>query len=203
MEENPSKNRKESQAGLKENQTATISYLSIFQYVSHLRRGLLPVPRRTRRPARLSCAIFRFTEDTLAHILNIRNTEARFCRPQGRCTRRDLSALRQLESSYDCVRPLSQCEACAVDAYGLSPLTGTIFDNTNKPLENSSRAADLMPVSRKGMSALQSTCSWASVLSHKRRGPQCAKTTSEARGRRTTPAGPAIEARRNPAACEP
>ena len=48
-----------------------------------------------------------------------------------------------------------QCEVCAVDGYRFSHLTGTIFENTNKPLKDWYRVAHLMLVSKKGMSALQ------------------------------------------------
>jgi ISXO2-like transposase domain len=49
-----------------------------------------------------------------------------------------------------------QCYACAPDtSYRFSHLTGTIFENTNKPLKDWYRVAHLMLVSKKGMSALQ------------------------------------------------
>jgi hypothetical protein len=48
-----------------------------------------------------------------------------------------------------------QCEQCAPDGYRFSHLTGTIFENTNKPLKDWFRVAHLMLVSKKGMSALQ------------------------------------------------
>jgi len=48
-----------------------------------------------------------------------------------------------------------QCELCAADGYRFSHLTGTIFENTNKPLKDWFRVAHLMLVSKKGMSALQ------------------------------------------------
>ena len=48
-----------------------------------------------------------------------------------------------------------QCEVCAADGYRFSHLTGTIFENTNKPLKDWYRVAHLMLVSKKGMSALQ------------------------------------------------
>ena len=49
-----------------------------------------------------------------------------------------------------------QCYACAPDtSYRFSHLTGTIFENTNKPLKDWFRVAHLMLVSKKGMSALQ------------------------------------------------
>jgi hypothetical protein len=49
-----------------------------------------------------------------------------------------------------------QCYQCAPDtSYRFSHLTGTIFENTNKPLKDWFRVAHLMLVSKKGMSALQ------------------------------------------------
>jgi transposase-like protein len=51
-----------------------------------------------------------------------------------------------------------QCTQCAPGGnmgYRFSHLTGTIFENTNKPLKDWFRVAHLMLVSKKGMSALQ------------------------------------------------
>jgi transposase-like protein len=51
-----------------------------------------------------------------------------------------------------------QCTQCAPGGntgYRFSYLTGTIFENTNKPLKDWFRVAHLMLVSKKGMSALQ------------------------------------------------
>jgi transposase-like protein len=51
-----------------------------------------------------------------------------------------------------------QCTECAPGGstgYRFSQLTGTIFENTNKPLKDWYRVAHLMLVSKKGMSALQ------------------------------------------------
>jgi transposase-like protein len=51
-----------------------------------------------------------------------------------------------------------QCTQCAPGGntgYRFSHLTGTIFENTNKPLRDWFRVAHLMLVSKKGMSALQ------------------------------------------------
>jgi ISXO2-like transposase domain/Transposase zinc-ribbon domain len=49
-----------------------------------------------------------------------------------------------------------QCYQCAPDtSYRFSHLTGTIFENTNKPLKDWYRVVHLMLVSKKGMSALQ------------------------------------------------
>jgi hypothetical protein len=59
-------------------------------------------------------------------------------------------------------RPIStmawhwQCKACApATTYRFSHLTGTIFENTNKPLRDWYRVIHLMLTSEKGMSALQ------------------------------------------------
>jgi transposase-like protein len=49
-----------------------------------------------------------------------------------------------------------QCKGCAPDTtYRFSHLTGTIFENTNKPLRDWYRVIHLMLTSKKGMSALQ------------------------------------------------
>jgi transposase-like protein len=49
-----------------------------------------------------------------------------------------------------------QCYQCAPDtSYRFSHLTGTIFENTNKPLKDWFRVIHLMLTSKKGMSALQ------------------------------------------------
>jgi transposase-like protein len=49
-----------------------------------------------------------------------------------------------------------QCYQCASDtSYRFSHLTGTIFENTNKPLRDWFKVTHLMLVSKKGMSALQ------------------------------------------------
>jgi transposase-like protein len=49
-----------------------------------------------------------------------------------------------------------QCYRCApVSSYRFSHLTGTVFENTNKPLKDWFRVIHLMLTSKKGMSALQ------------------------------------------------
>ena len=48
-----------------------------------------------------------------------------------------------------------QCEACAKDGYRFSHLTGTVFENTNKPLRDWYRVTHMMLTSKKGISALQ------------------------------------------------
>src|SRR6202521_2789508 len=49
-----------------------------------------------------------------------------------------------------------QCYECAKDtSYRFSHITGTIFDNTNKPLRDWFKVTHLMLTSKKGMSALQ------------------------------------------------
>ena len=47
------------------------------------------------------------------------------------------------------------CKACAKDGYHFSVLTGTIFENTNKPLRDWFRVIHMMLTSKKGVSALQ------------------------------------------------
>jgi hypothetical protein len=48
-----------------------------------------------------------------------------------------------------------QCESCAKDGYRFSGITGTIFENTNKPLRDWFKVTHLMLTSKKGISALQ------------------------------------------------
>ena len=48
-----------------------------------------------------------------------------------------------------------QCEQCAPDGYRFSHLTGTVFENTNKPLRDWFRVLHTMITSKKGVSALQ------------------------------------------------
>ena len=48
-----------------------------------------------------------------------------------------------------------QCRECAPQGYRFSCLSGTIFENTKKPLRDWYRVAHLMLASKKGMSALQ------------------------------------------------
>ena len=48
-----------------------------------------------------------------------------------------------------------QCRACAPQGYRFSCLSGTIFENTKKPLRDWYRVAHFMLSSKKGMSALQ------------------------------------------------
>jgi transposase-like protein len=48
-----------------------------------------------------------------------------------------------------------QCYQCAKSSYRFSHITGTIFENTNKPLKDWFRVIHLMLTSKKGMSALQ------------------------------------------------
>ena len=50
-----------------------------------------------------------------------------------------------------------QCYACAPNSgYRFSHITGTIFENTNKPLRDWFRVIHLMLTSKKGMSACKS-----------------------------------------------
>jgi transposase-like protein len=48
-----------------------------------------------------------------------------------------------------------QCERCTPDGYRFSIITGTVFENTNKPLRDWYRVIHLMLTSKKGMSARQ------------------------------------------------
>ena len=70
-----------------------------------------------------------------------------------------------------------QCTQCAPGGntgYRFSYLTGTIFENTNKPLKDWFRVAHLMLVSKKGMSALQ-ICRYMGFGSYKTAWLMCHK----------------------------
>jgi len=67
-----------------------------------------------------------------------------------------------------------QCEQCAPDGYRFSHLTGTIFENTNKPLKDWYRVIHLMLVSKKGISALQ-ICRYMGFGSYKTAWLMCHK----------------------------
>lgn len=47
------------------------------------------------------------------------------------------------------------CKGCAKDGYHFSVLTGTVFENTNKPLRDWFRVIHMMLTAKKGVSALQ------------------------------------------------
>ena len=68
-----------------------------------------------------------------------------------------------------------QCYECAKDtSYRFSHLTGTIFENTNKPLHDWFKVAHLMLTSKKGMSALQ-ICRYMGFGSYKTAWLMCHK----------------------------
>jgi transposase-like protein len=70
-----------------------------------------------------------------------------------------------------------QCTNCApggATGYRFSHLTGTIFENTNKPLKDWFRVVHLMLVSKKGMSALQ-ICRYMGFGSYKTAWLMCHK----------------------------
>jgi transposase-like protein len=48
-----------------------------------------------------------------------------------------------------------QCHQCAPQGYRFSHITGTVFENTNKPLRDWFRVVHMMVTSKKGVSALQ------------------------------------------------
>src|SRR5437588_10677792 len=75
---------------------------------------------------------------------------ARRWRKGVRCPRCDNPKVYALASGHHW-----QCEECAPDGYRFSHITGTIFENTNKPLRDWYRVIHLMLVSKKGMSARQ------------------------------------------------
>jgi transposase-like protein len=67
-----------------------------------------------------------------------------------------------------------QCYTCTDESYRFSHLTGTIFENTNKPLKDWYRVVHLMLVSKKGMSALQ-ICRYMGFGSYKTAWLMCHK----------------------------
>ena len=92
-------------------------------------------------------ALFKTEDDCIAYLI-VRRW------PQGVT----LPALRQRQSLCARLRPslaMHEVLAWLWNGYRFSHLTGTIFENTNKPLKDWYRVAHLMLVSKKGMSALQ------------------------------------------------
>ena len=92
-------------------------------------------------------ALFKTEDDCIAYLIARRW-------PQGvHCPRCGNAKVYALASGHHW-----QCAVCAPGGsagYRFSHLTGTIFENTNKPLKDWYRVAHLMLVSKKGMSALQ------------------------------------------------
>jgi len=89
-------------------------------------------------------ALFQTEDDCIRYLVIRRWSEG------VRCPRCDNAKVYALASGHHW-----QCEQCASNGYRFSHLTGTIFENTNKPLKDWYRVIHLMLVSKKGMSALQ------------------------------------------------
>ena len=93
-------------------------------------------------------ALFK-TEDDCIKYLVVRRWPNRVVCP--RCGNPAVYALHARAWHWQC----TQCAPGGNTGYRFSHLTGTIFENTNKPLRDWFRVVHLMLVSKKGMSALQ------------------------------------------------
>jgi hypothetical protein len=91
-------------------------------------------------------ALFRTEDDCIRYLVARRWPQGVVC---PRCGNPQPSEVRTMEWHWHCY----QCGPNT--SYRFSHLTGTIFENTNKPLKDWFRVIPLMLVSKKGMSALQ------------------------------------------------
>src|SRR5580658_2207483 len=89
--------------------------------------------------------LFKTPDDCIRYLVARRWPEGVRC---PRCGSERVYPVRTMEFHW-------QCYTCTTESYRFSHLTGTIFENTNKPLKDWFRVAHLMLVSKKGMSALQ------------------------------------------------
>ena len=92
-------------------------------------------------------ALFQTEDDCIRYLVARRWPEGVFC---PRCGNPKVYALAS-GHHWQC----TQCAPGGSTGYRFSHLTGTIFENTNKPLKVWYRVIHLMLVSKKGMSALQ------------------------------------------------
>jgi len=92
-------------------------------------------------------ALFKTPEDCIRYLIVRRWPEGAVC---PRCGNPKVYALKS-GHHWQC----TQCAPGGSTGYRFSHLTGTIFENTNKPLKDWFRVIHLMLVSKKGMSALQ------------------------------------------------
>jgi hypothetical protein len=93
-------------------------------------------------------ALFKTEDDCKAYLVARRWPQGVFC---PRCGNASVYELHTRAWHWQC----TQCAPGGNTGYRFSSLTGTIFENTNKPLKDWFRVAHLMLVSKKGMSALQ------------------------------------------------
>ena len=107
------------------------------------------MPRRPKPVHQMSAAqfdaLFQTEGDCIRYLVARRWPEGIRC---PRCGSERVYPVRTMEFHW-------QCYTCTNESYRFSHLTGTIFENTNKPLKDWFRVAHLMLVSKKGMSALQ------------------------------------------------
>jgi len=93
-------------------------------------------------------ALFKTEDDCKAYLIARRWPQGVFC---PRCGNAAVYELHTRAWHWQC----TQCAPGGNTGYRFSYLTGTIFENTNKPLKDWFRVTHLMLVSKKGMSALQ------------------------------------------------
>ena len=93
-------------------------------------------------------ALFKTEDDCKAYLVVRRWPQGVVC---PRCGNPSVYQLHTRAWHWQC----TQCAPGGNTGYRFSCLTGTIFENTNKPLKDWFRVAHLMLVSKKGMSALQ------------------------------------------------
>ena len=91
--------------------------------------------------------LFKTEDDCIRYLVVRRWPQGVVCPRCGSC--------RVRPNSRQCLGIGNATSALLMTSYRFSHLTGTIFENTNKPLKDWFRVAHLMLVSKKGMSALQ------------------------------------------------
>jgi transposase-like protein len=93
-------------------------------------------------------ALFKTEDDCKAYLVTRRWPQGVHC---PRCGNDAVYSLHARAWHWQC----TQCAPGGNTGYRFSYLTGTVFENTNKPLKDWFRVTHLMLVSKKGMSALQ------------------------------------------------
>jgi transposase-like protein len=130
--------------------------------------------RRTKRPkavhqltAAQFDALFKTEDDCIRYLIARRWSEGVRC---PRCKNAAVYTLGFQKWHWQC----TQCAPGGNTGYRFSHLTGTIFENTNKPLRDWYKVVHLMLVSKKGMSALQ-ICRYMGFGSYKTAWLMCHK----------------------------
>jgi transposase-like protein len=130
--------------------------------------------RRTKRPkavhqltAAQFDALFQTEDDCIRYLVVRRWPEGVRC---PRCKNAAVYTLGFQKWHWQC----TQCAPGGNTGYRFSHLTGTIFENTNKPLRDWYKVVHLMLVSKKGMSALQ-ICRYMGFGSYKTAWLMCHK----------------------------